>query len=306
MPILKTNAIPLYFTNVSNTSRIITWLTAHYGKLSTIIKGDLRKNSLFRGQYDLFSTSELVFYDRTDKGIHITKECAMLHPRPVFRTDWKACAAAGYISALFAKTTLRHGHEPGRFAFFEEILSHAESYGHCAPFLVWFDLQFAEFMGQEIRLEVESQKSKVEGRKTEDGRRRTEKNNHQSALEAKRKDNFLKENNDPREWFIGNRQCPSLRFAADHGGLIEPGYASKHRIPATPIAPEAVALLKTWQKAPTPKSVVTTPYNPAHLTQIERILEKFVSWQFDLPPHVRKKAVETLRENRIRMDNRQF
>jgi len=159
MPILKTNAIPLYFTNVSNTSRIVTWLTAHYGKLSTIIKGDLRKNSLFRGQYDLFSTSELVFYDRTEKGLHIAKECSMLHARPVFRTDWKACSAAGYISALFAKTTLRHGHEPGRFDFFEEMLSHTETYGHCAPFLVWFDLQFAEFMGQAVQLDDRDQKS---------------------------------------------------------------------------------------------------------------------------------------------------
>jgi len=268
MPILKTNAIPLYFTNVSNTSRIVTWLTARHGKLSTIIKGDLRKNSLFRGQYDLFSTSELVFYDRTEKGIHIAKECSMLHARPVFRTDWKACAAAGYISALFAKTTLRHGHEPGRFSFFEEMLSHAETYGHCAPFLVWFDLQFAEFMGQEIRLEDG-------GQKTEDREQRTKNNNHQSS--------------------IVNRQC--YRFAADHGGLVEPGYASKHRIPATPIAPEAVALLKAWQEAPTPKSVVATQVNPAHLTQIERVLEKFVSWQFDLPPHVRQKAVETLRHS---------
>ena len=275
MPILKTNAIPLYFTNVSNTSRIVTWLTARHGKLSTIIKGDLRKNSLFRGQYDLFSTSELVFYDRTEKGIHIAKECSMLDARPVFRTDWKACAGAGYISALFAKTTLRHGHEPGRFAFFEEMLSHAETYGHCAPFLVWFDLQFAEFMGQEIRLEDGGQRTEDSGQKSEIRGQRSGKNNRQSS--------------------IVNRQCPSLRFAADHGGLVEPGYASQHRIPATPIAPEAVALLKAWQSAPTPKSVVATQINPAHLTQIERVLEKFVSWQFDLPPHVRKKAVETLR-----------
>ena len=93
--IVKTPAIPLYWTDVSNTSRIVTWLTAHYGKLSTTIKGDQRKNSLFRGQYDLFSTSELLFYDRTERGTHIAKECSMLTPRTIFRTDWRACASAG-------------------------------------------------------------------------------------------------------------------------------------------------------------------------------------------------------------------
>ena len=243
--IVKTSAIPLYWTDVSNTSRIVTWLTAHYGKLSTTIKGDQRKNSLFRGQYDLFSTSELLFYDRTERGTHIAKECSMLHARTVFRTDWRACAVAGYISALFAKTTPRHGHEPGRFECFEEMLTLAEEYGRHPAFLVWFDLKFAEFQGHLVQL------------------------------------------ND------ANREV--YRFSAEHGGVIDPGYAREHRIPATPLAPESVALLKAWQQAETPGDVLATQCNPAHLAQIERVMEKFVTYQFDLPPHVRKTAAETLR-----------
>jgi DNA repair protein RecO len=245
MPIIKTHAIPLYWTDVSNTSRIVTWLTAHYGKLSTTIKGDQRKNSLFRGQYDFFSTSELLFYDRSERGIHIAKECSMLHARSVFRTDWRACAAAGYISALFAKTTLRHGHETGRFEFFEEMLTEAEEYGRHPAFLVWFDLKFAEFQGQLVQL-----------------------------------------NDTTRDVY---------RFSAEYGGVIDPGYAREHRIPASPLAPEVLELLKAWQEAPTPEDVLTTTCNPVYLAQIERVLEKFVTYQFDLPPHVRRIAVETLR-----------
>lgn len=258
MSIVKTNAIPLYFTDVSNTSRIVTWMTARYGKLSTIIKGEQRKNSLFRGQYDLFSTSELLFYDRSEKGMHIAKECSMLTRRAGFRTDWRACAAAGYISALFAKTTLRHGHEPERFEFFEEMLTLAETYGRHPAFLVWFDLQFADFQGQAVQLE--------------------DKNSKLETL-----------NSEPATL------NPAARFSAEHGGVIDPGYAREHRIPASPIAPEAVTLLRAWQQADSPEEVVAAPCNPAYLAQIERVLEKFVSWQFDLPPHVRKKALETLR-----------
>jgi DNA repair protein RecO (recombination protein O) len=244
--ILKTSAIPLYFTDVSNTSRIVTWLTADYGKLSSIIKGEQRKNSLFRGQYDLFSTSELVFYDRSERGMHIAKECSMLHRRPVFRTDWRACAGAGYISALFAKTSLRHGHEPERFELFEEMLSYAEEYGQHPAFLIWFDLQFAEFMGHRLQLDD------------------------------------------------SDRERDAYRFAADHGGLVEPGYASKHRIPATPLAPGAVDLLKKWQHAQSPAEVLNTPFNPVYLTQIERVLGKFAEHHYDLPPHVRQTAAATL------------
>ncbi|MGE4490242.1 MAG: DNA repair protein RecO, partial [Kiritimatiellales bacterium] len=216
--IIKTTAIPLYWTDVSNTSRIVTWLTAHYGKLSTSIKGDQRKNSPFRGQYDFFSTSELLFYDRTERGTHIAKECSLLHPRSVFRTNWRACAAAGYISALFAKTTPRHGHEPGRFELFEEMLQMAEEYGSHPVFLAWFDLKFAEFQGHLVQLN--DQKRDVH------------------------------------------------RFSAEHGGMIDPGYARQYRIPSSPIAPEAVALLKAWQNAPTPEDVVASPCKPALLEQI--------------------------------------
>lgn len=77
-------------------------------------------------------------------------------------------------------------------------------------------------------------------------------------------------------------------------GLVSPGYAAKHRIPATPLAPETVALLKAWQEAETPEEVLATPCNPAHLTQIDRVLEKFAAHHYDLPPHVRQTAVATL------------
>lgn len=243
--IVKTSAIPLYWTDVSNTSRIVTWLTAHYGKLSTTLKGDQRKNSPFRGQYDFFSTSELLFYDRTERDTLIAKECSMLHERRAFRTDWRACSAAGYISALFAKTTPRHSHEPGRFEFFEEMLGYAEDYGRHAAFLVWFDLKFAEFQGQLIQLND------------------TERNVY--------------------------------RFSAEYGGVIQPDYARSQRIAAAPLAPESVALLKTWQQAETPEEALTETYHPAHMEQIERVLEKFVAYQFDLPPHVRRTASDTLR-----------
>ncbi len=166
MPILKTHAIPLYYVDVFNTSRIVTWLTSRYGKLSTILKGEQRKNSLFRGQYALFSTSELVFYDREEKDLYIAKECSLLYPRNAFRFNWRACASAGYISALFAKTTLRRGHEKGLFAFFEEMLSYAETHGDQLAFLIWFDLKFAEFQGQAVRLDGENRRSKNQTQKT--------------------------------------------------------------------------------------------------------------------------------------------
>jgi DNA repair protein RecO len=248
--IVKTPAIPLYWTDVSNTSRIVTWLTAHFGKISTSIKGDQRRNSLFRGQYDLFSTSELLFYDRAEREIFIAKECSLLTPRTAFRTNWRACAAAGYIAALFAKTTPRHGHETGRFAFFEEMLSWAESCENLPVFLCWFDLKFADFQGHALRL---------------------------SAV-------------NPAE----TTGSSPLRFSAEHGGLVRADYAQQHRLSVLPMDDAAVEHLKAWQKAPAPPGRMDLPCPPGHLAQINRALERFVTLQFDLPPHVRRTAAEIL------------
>jgi DNA repair protein RecO (recombination protein O) len=295
MAILKTTAIPLYFTDVSNTSRIVTWLTADYGKLSAILKGEQRKNSLFRGQYDLFSTSELVFYDRAEREIHIAKECSMLYRRPAFRTDWRACAAAGYISALFAKTTPRHGHEPERFELFEEMLSLAEEFGSNPVFLVWFDLKFADFMGHALQLE--EQGGEVRGRRSEVRGRRSEVRDQGSGVRDQGSEGRDQgpEGRDQRA-ANGNQQSrTAYRFAPDHGGLVEPGYASKYRIPSTPLAPESVKLLRTWQQTDTPQEAIAVPYQPVHLTQIERVLGKFAEHHYDLPPHVRQTAATTLR-----------
>lgn len=249
--IVKTPAIPLYWTDVSNTSRIVTWLTAHVGKISTSIKGDQRKNSPFRGQYDLFSTSELLFYDRAERELFIAKECSLLTPRTAFRTNWRACAAAGYIAALFAKTTPRHGHEPGRFAFFEEMLSWAESCEDLPAFLCWFDLKFAGVQGHALRLNA----------------------------------------GDPAE----ASDVSPLRFSAEHGGLVRADYAQQHRLSTLPIDEAAVAQLRAWQKAPSPPGREEAPCNPAHLAQIECALDRFVTLQFDLPPHVRRTAADILR-----------
>jgi len=150
--IVKTPAIPLYWTEFSNTSRVVTWLTARCGKLSTLIKGEQRKNSLFRGQYEQFSTSELLFYDRTERGLHIARECSLLTRRETFRTNWRACAAASYLAALFGRTTPEHGHEQGRFEFFEELLALAEEFGAERAFLPWAELRFAVFHGHEMLL----------------------------------------------------------------------------------------------------------------------------------------------------------
>jgi len=144
---LKTTAIPLACYPYSSTSRIVHWLTRHHGKVSTLLKGALRPRSLFLGEYELFGTSELLYFAKRTGTLYTGKECALLHPRPTFRTDWRAMQTASCITALFNKNTPEEAPCPELFELFEELLDLAEEYGNSFPFLVWAELRFCDHHG---------------------------------------------------------------------------------------------------------------------------------------------------------------
>lgn len=145
--IIRATAIPLAIYPYSTTSRIVHWLTRHQGKISTVLKGALRPKSPFLGEYELFSTSELLFYSKQTNTLFTAKECALLTRRPRFRTDWRAMQTASYLTALTNKTTPEHAPHLEQFSFFEELLDLTEQYGQHLQFMIWAELKFCQFHG---------------------------------------------------------------------------------------------------------------------------------------------------------------
>lgn len=148
----KTDAIVLRFHPFSNTSRIVTWLTPAGGRITTLVKGSQRPKSLFIGQYDLFYNCELVYYARDRAGVHIARECAPLKTRNRFRTDWKAAAAASYLSDLVYRISPPDAPPGGLFALLDGALDHLHEQGVSAPFVFWFELRLLRELGLAPRL----------------------------------------------------------------------------------------------------------------------------------------------------------
>lgn len=145
--IIKDTAIPLAYYPYSSTSRIVHWLTRHHGKISTLLKGALRPKSPFLGEYELFSTSELLFLARRPAMLHAGKECSLIHSRKAFRTDWRAMQVASYISSMFNHTTPDEAPHPDLFELLEDLLDLAEEYGHFPQFIYWSELRFSNHHG---------------------------------------------------------------------------------------------------------------------------------------------------------------
>lgn len=112
----KTEGIVLRSRPFSRTSRMVTWLTPDFGRVTTVIKGACRPKSFFLGQTDLGYRCELLFYRKEHAGAHIAREVFPLDCREALRGNWRASVAADYVCWLLSQVT-------------EPMLASAELYG---------------------------------------------------------------------------------------------------------------------------------------------------------------------------------
>lgn len=150
--IAKTEGTVLRISPYSETSLVIAWLTRDAGKVSTMCKGALRPRSLFLGQFDLFYTCELLYYDHDRHGLRILKECTPLRPRNALRTDWRACAGASYLADLVFRVSPSRAHHPGVFEWLDVALDDLAGEGAQAVTLFWQELRLLSLLGLKPRL----------------------------------------------------------------------------------------------------------------------------------------------------------
>jgi len=151
--IVKTDAIVLRYYPVSNSSRMVVWLTRDRGKTATLIKGSQRPKSPFLGQYDLFYTCELIYYAREGRDFRIARECAPLKLRPKLRHDWKAAAAASYFCDLTARACPADAVSPGLFELLDRNLDDLHDHGALYPLVFWYELKLLDHLGFTPRLQ---------------------------------------------------------------------------------------------------------------------------------------------------------
>ena len=239
--IVRATAIPLAIYPYSSTSNIVHWLTRHHGKISTLLKGAMRPKSPFLGEFELFSTSELLYFTKRTNTLYTGKECALLQRRPAFRADWRAMQTASYLAALIGRTTPEEAPQPELFELCEELLDLAEMYGRHPQFLIWAELSFC---------------------------------NHHGHLPN-----------------LGNCiVCSSekeLRFCASQGGTVCTACARAQKLPTLGIPPDVLAILRSWQQAEHPASVVNTQLTNKQLTALNAVLGTFIRYHFNLQPEHR-------------------
>lgn len=101
----STPAILLRLTKLTETSLIVTWFTAEYGRLKTVAKGARQPKSRFAGQLDLFFDTEIQFARSQRSELHTLREVLLRETHAGLRRDYPRVALSAYFVELIELVT---------------------------------------------------------------------------------------------------------------------------------------------------------------------------------------------------------
>jgi DNA repair protein RecO (recombination protein O) len=254
--IIKTQAIALNIWPFSESSHIVSWLTADHGKIATIIKGAQRPRNIFLGQYDLFYTCELLFYLRLFQGLHIVKECSPLKPRFAFRSYWPGTACASYFTGLTSKIAPLDAPQKNLYTLLEAALDFFAEEQNFEIGLFWFELKLLSALGYAPRLDACLQC-------------------HQPLAAAGR--------------FV------SIAFSAERGGALCDKCAGQNRETGR-ITPDSFALLKFWQSSRNIHAIRNVVCSERQIKDVGIILGSFLQHHLETENTGREAAFSVLRQ----------
>ncbi|HMP97629.1 MAG TPA: DNA repair protein RecO [Kiritimatiellia bacterium] len=149
----KTRAIVVRHAPLTESSRVIQWVTEDHGKLVTLAKGAMRPRHGMLGQFDHLYTCELLYYAREADAVYITREIAPITLRTRFRQDWRAALAGAYLADLTARVMPQHEPAPELFRLMESGLDELQERGWYAPMLFLYELRLLDRLGLTPKLD---------------------------------------------------------------------------------------------------------------------------------------------------------
>jgi DNA repair protein RecO (recombination protein O) len=108
---------------LTETSLIVEWLTADFGRLSTVAKGARRPKSPFQGKLDLFYAAEFSFTRARRSDLHTLREVALRNTHAPLRHDLKYIQQAAYCAHLVEQATETETPLPGVFELMQSLLA---------------------------------------------------------------------------------------------------------------------------------------------------------------------------------------
>jgi DNA repair protein RecO (recombination protein O) len=112
MSLRKAEAVVLRSRHLGETSKIVTLFTDHFGKIAAVAKGARRPKSRFGASLDLFAHSDIVFYLKENRDLHLISESSLLEDFYKLREDPRRLGLASAAVELVDRMVMRSENIP--------------------------------------------------------------------------------------------------------------------------------------------------------------------------------------------------
>jgi DNA repair protein RecO (recombination protein O) len=119
----KTRGLILRVLPLTETSLIVDWLTADFGRISTAARGARQTRSPFRGKLDLFYILDFSFTRSTRSELHTLREVQLIETHPALRTNVHALQQAAYCTRLLVQATEKETPLPEMFVLLVDTVT---------------------------------------------------------------------------------------------------------------------------------------------------------------------------------------
>lgn len=143
----NTAAILMRKTRLTETSLILTWLSASHGILKTVAKGARQPKSRFAGLLDLFFLCEIEFSRSRKSDLHPLRDVALLNPHAGLRSDYPRLALASYFVELIELVTEPEHSTPEIFDLMSRALAHLNGSPASLRGLLHFEKEVTRLFG---------------------------------------------------------------------------------------------------------------------------------------------------------------
>jgi DNA repair protein RecO (recombination protein O) len=144
---IKTEAILVRKSRLTESSLIIQWCTRDFGFLRTVAKGALRPKSPFAGKLDLFYTAEIDFVRSRSSDLHTLRELAVIGHRFGIETNYPRLLAASYFVKLLELVAESETPIPELYDLLRRGLDHLRSHDPSVAAVTHFERETARCLG---------------------------------------------------------------------------------------------------------------------------------------------------------------
>jgi DNA repair protein RecO (recombination protein O) len=115
MPVQKTHAIVIRAYPLGEYDKIITFYTAEFGKVRAVARGMRRPKSRLGGSLELLNYGALVFYERTNKDLHVINDFDLIDGFDAVKADFDRTTYGCYLAELVNVIESEHSADQGVF-----------------------------------------------------------------------------------------------------------------------------------------------------------------------------------------------